>query len=382
MKICLIYLEYYNECGGAGIVTRNLGVELAQLGHEVHIIALSKGAETTHCPSANVYIHELYYPVNHSDNGFSGRIHTFLGRIQHFIDIYSKIRIIHPDILHSQGSTPALMCYMYKLFHHIPYCVCFHSDPTLYVSPLIASLLLKYGKHLPHVCNADLLFSVSLPLRFTYQRIYEKAVCFIPNGAAINIFKPSYLVKPDIKKNPKIICVSRMVHDKGLEDAITAMADVVVRYPDSELILIGDGVLRSELEIQVSSLSLEKNVTFTGFIPNGEVVAYYQKAHIYLLPSWNEGFPIVLFEAMGCGLPIVSTRVGSIPDVLTERNGYIIPIKQPREIASALCKIISLSPQEYEQISLENISVARQNSWAAIAKCYENEYQKVLHNKL
>lgn len=381
MKICMINWEYYNKCGGAGIVTNQLGLELAKLNHEVHIIVLSHDARRIRNSTPNFYIHELSInvPSNSNNNGTLFIFRKLFTQLIYVFQLYSEIHTISPQIIHSQTSDPALSCFLYKIFHNIPYCICFHSSPDLYVAKSLPPRLKKYWRYFPYIRGTALLMTISQQLKPVLTETFGREVCVIPNGADTNTFQPSFSSKSDIKEKPTFICVSRMVHDKGLEDAITAMTEVVVHYPNSELILVGDGILRPELEKQVTALSLQNNVTFTGFIPNAEVVAYYQKAHIFLLPSWNEGFPIVLFEAMGCGLPIVSTCVGSIPDVLTERNGYIVPIKQPHEIALALCKIISLSPQEYEKIFLENIAVAKQNSWGAIAKCYENEYQKVLH---
>lgn len=383
MKICFLHLEYYSECGGAGIVTDNLSNELSNMGYEVHIVTLTKTKPKKITLVNKVYIHELYHKGTIITNIFD-ELRSVMRILKLYTLSYGEVKRIKPDIVFDQTGSFILVSYLYKLFHHIPYGFMIHNDPLLYKNDNnVSKVYCKLLKYLPFVHNANQIITVNQHLVSPISHVYGQTPSVITNGANIVRFKPP--TKDSIRSrrfhNLKIICVSRMVHDKGLEDAITAMVSIIKIYPDALLILAGDGPLRPNLEKQVSVLSLEKNVIFLGFIPNIDIYNYYQEASVYLLPSWNEGFPIVLFEAMCCGLPIVATNVGSIPTVLTANNGIIVPIKSPDEIAKAICSILSLPDEEYQKMSELNVAIAQTHSWGGIAKQYEDIYRNIIVNK-
>ena len=108
-------------------------------------------------------------------------------------------------------------------------------------------------------------------------------------------------------------------------------------YPNSCLQLIGDGALRSEIEKLVAENDLMDNVQFLGLQDN--VYGYLQQADIFTLPSTVEGMPITLIEAMGTGLPIVATRVGGIPDMLTDGEDALLTDVDSEQIAKAWMKL-------------------------------------------
>lgn len=381
MKICYLHYEYYSECGGAGMVTYNLSNELAKMGHEIDIVMLSKNKHKKITQISNLlYVHELYYRSTIRRN-ILDEIRIFIRVLKLYHLSYDEVKRIKPDIVFDQTGSFLPVCCLYKFFHHIPYGFIIHNDPLLYAnSNFISRIYYKLHKFLPFVHNANQIITVNQHLVSPISHTYGRTPIVITNGANIARFKPPTIniIRSRRSNNHKIICVSRMVHDKGLEDAITSMVSIIKTVPDAKLILAGDGPLIANLKKQVCALSLEKNVIFLGYIPNKDIVKYYQDACVYLLPSWNEGFPIVLFEAMGCGLPIVATNVGSVPNVITANNGVIVPIKSPDEIARAILYILGLPDEEYQKMSELNIAIAQTHSWDGVAKRYEEVYRKIL----
>lgn len=357
--------------GGAMTVSKYLATTLSNMGHDVHLLCLSLNDDAVCCSGLNYSVHLVSYP-----NTTNNPIISFAKKIRYIRNIYHSLVLIKPEIIHSQGIAPTYFTYVYSLKHCIPYCIGFHSDPFLYADSILSKIMLRCGKYLPFAKNASASFSVSEVIIPTIKQIFNLKPVYIANGADTRLFYPPI----DRKRSFNIICVSRMVHDKGLEDAISAMAEIVDKYPEAILYLVGDGPLHQELENQVSVLSLQKNVIFTGFIKNNELIDYYHNSDVYLLPSWNEAFPMVLFEAMASGLPIVSTYVGMVPEIVTEENGILVPVKSPHDIAEAICKIFSLSSEEYQQMSERNVRIAKKNSWNVIAKEYESVYNTCLYS--
>lgn len=369
MKICIINLEYFENCGGAGIVTKNLGQALSSLGHEVHIVRVTKDKSNQTITNNGIHCHTLS-----SKKGIKNRL-------RYFVEIYSTIKKIDPDILHAQDLYPTFFCYIYKLYHKTPYCVCYHCDPKLYATDIISKLALVLGRYFLPVQKANAIISVARHLNTDIKEHYKRNAIFIPNGANITQFTPNQQKIDNRSTCPTIICVSRMIHDKGLEDAIVSFKQIVSSYPNARMLLVGDGELRDVLKALSVSLSLENNIIFTGFVPNSQIINYYHQADLFLLPSWNEGFPIVLFEAMGCGLPIISTNVGCISEIINEENGIIIPIKDPEKMADAMNAIIALPPDEYKRMSLRNSAIAKQHGWENSAREYEKVYEKIMGNR-
>lgn len=128
---------------------------------------------------------------------------------------------------------------------------------------------------------------------------------------------------------------------KGIFELINAFYDVNKRNKNSMLMIIGEGPKYDELKKKVFELDLEKSVIFTGKVSPVNVHEYYQSADIFVLPSYTEGIPISILEAMACGLPIVSSDVGGIPEVVKDcENGFLVPPKDKKQLAVKLDVLI------------------------------------------
>jgi sugar transferase (PEP-CTERM/EpsH1 system associated) len=129
--------------------------------------------------------------------------------------------------------------------------------------------------------------------------------------------------------------VCRFHPQKGLDQLIAAFAELCKRTPDVQLLLVGDGELRGQLETQVRRLGLADHVTFTGF--RTDVPAILTELDLFVLPSLWEGLPLVLLEAMAAQLPVVATAVGGTPElVLDGETGLLVPPADPTALAAAM----------------------------------------------
>jgi glycosyltransferase involved in cell wall biosynthesis len=129
--------------------------------------------------------------------------------------------------------------------------------------------------------------------------------------------------------------MGRLEEQKGYADLLIALSRILPEAADLNLIIIGDGSKRIEIEAQVRSLGLEKAVRFLG--TRHDVPFLLRAMDLFVMPSRWEGIPLTLLEAMAAGLPVVSTRVGRAGEIIEPGvNGLLVPPKDPNALAEAL----------------------------------------------
>ena len=161
----------------------------------------------------------------------------------------------------------------------------------------------------------------------------------------------------------KLVTVGRLSSGKNMEAIINALPVVIENYPEATLDVIGDGELMERLKQLVYNLSLDGMVIFHGNIPHKEVLKILSNSHIFVFPTFREGFPKSLLEAMACGLPLVATRTSVIPSLISD-CGYIMDYPSPEEVSNGVLtlssdpaqwlKFSTIAHQKSLEYSLEN----------------------------
>jgi len=138
-----------------------------------------------------------------------------------------------------------------------------------------------------------------------------------------------------------ILCTGRLVSAKGQAILLMAMAELVRRNLPIHLRLIGDGPDRKALERLVDEKGLRHHVTFMGAQNHDTVLAALRDADLFVLPSFAEGVPVALMEAMAIGVPCISTFVAGIPELIRhERDGLLVPAGSVEELTAAMDRLI------------------------------------------
>ncbi|MBM3289884.1 MAG: glycosyltransferase family 4 protein, partial [Candidatus Hydrogenedentes bacterium] len=139
----------------------------------------------------------------------------------------------------------------------------------------------------------------------------------------------------------EILCVGRLTPAKGQHVLLKACRALKDRGLAFRLTLVGAGPDRASLEALAASLGIAGDVTFTGPVGQNEIHQYYDKADIFALPSFAEGLPVVLMEAMGKGIPCVATAVAGIPELVRDgKNGLVAAASDVEGLADRLQKLI------------------------------------------
>ena len=169
----------------------------------------------------------------------------------------------------------------------------------------------------------------------------------VPNGIDVahfdlQAFKTPDPLLPAVDVSLPRVCMVASMHlpDKGHGDLLQAAAILKARGVGAQFLLVSDGGLRKDLEAQARALGLGDDVVFLG--RRDDVPSVLVRADIVAHPSWSEGFPNAVLEAMCAARPVVATRVGGIPEVMRDgEHGILISPERPAELATALEKLIA-----------------------------------------
>ena len=176
-----------------------------------------------------------------------------------------------------------------------------------------------------------------------------------------------------------ILCVGRLVPQKGIEYFIRAIPRIARRYPEAKYIIVGEGWSRDILEAEARASGHGGKIQFTGFAPDKEVIDLMTSADVLVVPSIYEPFGIVALEGMATGVPVVASRVGGLTEVIDhDRTGLFVYPRSPESIAWGIVKILS-DPGHAKWIT-ENAKeeLHKSYSWEAVAMKTAEVYKKVV----
>jgi glycosyltransferase involved in cell wall biosynthesis len=172
-----------------------------------------------------------------------------------------------------------------------------------------------------------------------YDRIPASKILLLPYGirmSELNLPLDKTAAKAELGISGFCLgTIGRLEEQKGQEFLLAAIPEISRHIPDLQVIIIGDGRLRSKLENQVRTLGIQELVHFLG--TRRDLPQLYRAMDIFVLPSLWEGLPLVLLKAMAAGLPVIATRVSGAEDIIADgENGRLIPPRQPEALARAV----------------------------------------------
>ncbi len=165
-------------------------------------------------------------------------------------------------------------------------------------------------------------------------------------------------------EQPVVLCVARLLSNKGHRDLVAAAPEILRRHPDVHFVFAGDGDQRTALEGQIVSLGLMGRFSLLGF--RADVAALMRASDLFVLPSLAEGFALSLIEALAAGLPVVATQVGSAPEVIEDGvNGYLVPPEDAPALARAVVRALGRdNAARAEMAQAARATAARYSVWA------------------
>ena len=183
---------------------------------------------------------------------------------------------------------------------------------------------------------------------------------------------------------PKLLCIGRVTREKGFDLAIKVFKKLLLLFPKARLIIVGDGLARHDLELQVKELDLESAVEFFGWVSHEKIPSLIDMATIVLMPSrWQEPFGLVALQAAQRARPVIATNIGGLPEVVIhEKTGLLFEKDNSQEL---LKQIIFLLHHPKVSVSMGEAAYKRAKNVFSITKmtiAYDGLYQNILNNKI
>ncbi len=171
--------------------------------------------------------------------------------------------------------------------------------------------------------------------------------------------------------------VSRLELIKGMDLVVPAFAEVLKAYPETQLLVVGDGTLRASMEEQAAQLACADHIRFVGRQPQEELSQWYSQMDIVLMPSRSEGFGLTAIEAMAHGCVMVASDVGGLPEVV--RDGICGLLHRTEDVADMASKISTLigDPALYTQLRAQSLVEVEKYSFERYASAVCDLYKRL-----
>jgi len=360
MRIGIITYDFYPPIGGQGVESYNLYKRLKDK-MEVFILSSRKNDLKNH-----IHVH---IPTG-------DRIGTLFFSLYINLNLDRIVKKYKPDLLQAYGGPGGVL-----LLRKSPIPLIYVANHTYaqqfkHLKRPIYTFLMRLEKKGYNLSKK--IIAISSTTKDSLVKDYgisPRKIEVIPVGIDTNVFRPL-----KIKKIPNsMLYVGRLHERKGLPYLIKAIKTVRKEIPNLKLYIIGDGNLRSPLQENIKGENLSDNIIFLGKVSEEELIKWYNKVEVFVLPSLFEGFGIVCVEAMACGIPVIGTRVPGIVDIIKNRkNGILIPSKNSKKLANAIIGL--LKDEKLRQLLGENgkKEVIERFDWDMISQEFINVYKGML----
>ncbi|MFC1999660.1 glycosyltransferase [Chloroflexota bacterium] len=375
-----------------------LSKRLAQQGSEIVVLAPHHGGSQLKEDMDGVEVHRFpyFYPRRYQRLCYEGGIlpnlkRSHLAKLQvpslalsELIYALTLVKRERIDLIHSHWIIPSgLVGAICKKVLRKPLVVTVHAGD---VFPLVRKKYLRsVGRTVLNSCDVCTVNSNATGDAVRAVAGSTKRIEIIPMGVDLEVFS-RHAIPLDQDSEAEsgertILFVGRIAEKKGINYLIEAMPTILRHIPEARLVIVGYGPERGRLEDLVGKLGLNDRVAFAGEVPNAELARYYHKAHLLVLPSIvdsrgdTEGLGIVILEAMACGVPVVASNVGGIPDIIEPNwNGLLSKPGNPQDIADKVVELLSDKRlrERLSQNALETVRVSF--SWEAVAKKFSTLY--------
>ncbi|HYT81857.1 MAG TPA: N-acetyl-alpha-D-glucosaminyl L-malate synthase BshA [Gemmatimonadales bacterium] len=371
-----IGITCYPTYGGSGAVATELGLELARRGHDVHFISYASPFRLRGF-AERVTFHEVTqveYPLFEQSSPYA----LALAVKQHEVAVRENLDLMHVHYAIPHAATAWLAKQMLKDQRDLKIVTTLHgTDITLVGQDPSYFTLTKFS-----IEQSDAVTAVSAYLRDETYRAFGCASCdirVIPNFISTADYHPATdgagrrALAPESHRI--LIHVSNFRPVKRIMDVIRIFAGVRKTVP-ATLVLVGDGPERDPAEQEVDRLGLKKNVRFLGKVDN--VADVLRGGDLFLLPSATESFGLAALEAMACGVPVVASAAGGLPEVVVDgETGFLAPAGDVERMTERALAVLT-DPAELQR--LKRNAAARALAFAAedVVPRYERLYEDVL----
>jgi N-acetyl-alpha-D-glucosaminyl L-malate synthase BshA len=370
-----IGITVYPTYGGSGIVGSELGKELAERGHTVHFISSALPTRLTQL-SERVRFHEvemMSYPL-FEHQPYTLALATKMAKVAETENL--DLLHVHYAIPHSISAILARESLKPK--RRLPVITTLHgTDITLVGADRSYLPITRYG-----IVQSDGVTAISHYLKNATRETFQfDDIAVIPNF----ICQSEYARHPveDLRASlapegePLLVHVSNFRPVKRPIDCVEILARVLQKGVNTRLIMVGDGSERTNVEHRARCLGVHDKCSFVGKQP--KIVDYLSAADVLLLPSEQESFGLAALEAMACEVPVVASRVGGVPEVVTDgETGFLSGVGEVEKMAADAARLLSDSELRRQMGKRARESAVARYRTELVIPQYIEFYEKVL----
>lgn len=368
MRILIINSEYPPIGGGAGNASANITRELTSLGQDICVLT----SAFDNLPRLEIEnsLRIVRIPALRRQADRSGALEQGIFVLTASVSILKLIPHWKPDVIIAFFGIPAgAVALLAKWIYKIPYVVSLRGGDVPGFRPydfgtyhkIIAPLLRQVWKYAAMVvANSEGLRKLALIFEDRFP------ISIIHNGVDSGKF-----VNPTIRAwdPPRLLFVGRLVHQKGLDLLLPALAGL--KHLPWQLTVIGDGSQREPLQQMAAELGIAERIHFTGWQRGADLETYYQQANLFVFPSRHEGMPNVILEAMASGLPVLATCIaGNEELVLPGITGELTRPENSVALKEALERLLPDAKSRQRMGFAGRNRVEEQFTWETTARRY------------
>ena len=373
-----IGITCYPTYGGSGAVATELGIELAKRGHEVHFITYAAPFRLRGY-TERVYFHEVdtrvgRYPL------FDHFPYTLaLASKQHEVALREQLDVLHVHYAIPHATTAFLAREMLGKSLPLKVITTLHgTDITLVGQEASFYPITQFS-----IERSDAVTAVSDYLRDETYRAFGCVQCSIttiPNFVNLAEYRPAEASPGEpcsgiAPEGHRVVThISNFREVKRVKDVVRVFSRIRHAMP-ATLLMIGDGPERDEAEREARDLDVASDVRFLGRLDT--VAALLQASHLFLLPSQSESFGLAALEAMACGVPVVASRAGGLPEVITDgKSGILEPVGSVEAMGRRAVELLR-SESRYSAMREAALAKALEFSADRVVPMYEALYEQV-----
>ena len=366
MRIALVTEFYHPHLGGVTEHVHNLALEFQSRGHEVTVITSNMRGQGDDA--------EFVWRIGTSRviyrSGSFARVTTGWGLTRRITDLLRERQI---EVVHVQDVIAPTLGLVAS------------SAAWRLGLPVIATSHTWFSRALAYQCLRPWLqrrldrlaarIAVSEPVVQAMSMYFRGDWEIIPNGVNVEHFHPCARRPTDyLSRGPRLLFLGRFDPRNGLDTVLRAMPAILGRYPDTKLVVVGDGPLRSHYERQATPLG--SSVQFVGQM-NGERPEYYAGADLYLCPTTKASFGVTLLEAMACGTPMIVSDITGFRELIDGGDeAVLVPKDDAAAWASATMELMGDSCRR-EAMASSGLAKARRFAWPVVADRVLAVYDRV-----
>jgi len=349
LRVCIVSPLFHPNTGGPGRQAFTMAEKLNQKGVALTVITRELDIEIPELSGVKIYRIKTVKPGQYSLIKFS--LINFIISASFSLGAIARLLFLKKrfDIVQFYGaSLPLLICLpLLKALKKKVVVKVSGAKPGMEMGSLKGSLLGPLLSGIYSSVDRIIVMSDELRQKVLMEGFSGRKVARIPNGVNIELFYPyPDKEKEELRKSNKLVSKKVLVYSgwlvegKGLDTLLEAFKLVASENRETYLLLLGKGPLGDRLKDKAGSLGISDNVCFKGNVPN--VHEYLNSADIFVFPSFREGMPNSLLEAMACGLPVIASKIGGVVDVVEDgKSGILFEPGDVSGLASAMVRLLN-----------------------------------------